>query len=311
MRFTKDERRKGYVLNPTSKHSHTFIYLHGFGESMEGKYKGYEDAFYFQNRTPFPGLRVICLEAPKLPITCFNGGKTAAWYDYLTNHEGEREDLVNMKTLKKTMKRVHTVVRQEAKKVGSQNVFLGGISQGAGTALHCAATLPEPLTIGGFFGMLGHVLTDTPVDGLAGESRTPICLGPMMFFNHESDDIMRLPWVGETYTRLAAAKVPRVSLFIKEGVHDYSDEEQVYIAEFLSAVLPPPPLPDLISELYGIDCIAAEPTQKALPVAKTKPKTGTKKDTAQKTILKRQTSTSSTKSLKRQTSTSSTKKGRR
>lgn len=148
--------------------------------------------------------------------------------------------------------------------------------------------------------MLGHVLKDTPVDGLAGVSRSPSCLGPLMFFNHESDDVMKLPWVGETYARLAGAQVPRVHLFIREGTHDYCDEEGAYIAEFLSAVMPPPPLPDLISELYGIECTVDEPKQGALLVAKTKPKTGVKKDTVQKAIT-RQTSTSA----------SSTRKGRR
>jgi predicted esterase len=241
-----------------------------------------------------------------LPITCFDGWSTAAWYDYLTNHNGKAEDLVDEKTMKKTVKRVHTLVRQEAKKVGNKNVFLGGISQGCGTALHCAASIPEPYAIGGFFGMLGHVLSDTCLDGLAGKSRSPICLGPMMFFNHESDKVMRLPWVGETFARLAADKVPRVRLFMKDGVHEYCDEENVYIAEFLSTVLPPPPLPDLMSELYGIECIAKEPRQKTLTVAKTKTTAG-KKATVQKTVLKRQTSTSSVKALKRQTSTSSVK----
>merc|ERR1719183_1126734 len=111
---------------------------------------------------------------------------------------------------------------------------------------------------------------------------------------------MKLPWVGETYARLAAAQVPRVKLHMKEGIHEYTDEESVYIAEFLSAVMPPPPLPDLISELYGIECTVDEPKQGALLVAKTKPKTGVKKDTVQKAIT-RQTSTSA----------SSTRKGRR
>jgi predicted esterase len=295
MSFTKDQRRGAYVLNPTGKHSHTFIYLHGFGESSFIKYRGYEDCFYFQNRTPYPGLRVIALEASKLPITCFDGWITPAWYDYLTNHNGNAEDALDAATLKKTMKRVHKLVREEAKKVGNENVFLGGISQGCGTALHCAATLPEPLGLGGIFGMIGHVLADTPVDGLAGKSRSPICRGPLMFFNHEQDKLMKLPWVGESFARLAAAEVPRVSLFMKEGTHD-TEEEPVYIAEFLSAVLPAPPLPDLLSELYGIDCIA--PKQKGLSVMKTKPKTGAKKDTVQKTI-------------NRSTSTSTTRKGRR
>jgi predicted esterase len=301
MSFTKDKRLGAYVLHPTSKHSHTFIYLHGFGEIARDKYVGYEDSFYFQNRVPFPGLKVIALEASTLAISCHPGYKGPAWYDYLTDRKGNAEDLLDEKTLKNTAKRVHKLIREESKKVGSENVLLGGMSQGCGTALHCAATLPEPLAIGGFLGLLGHVLSDTPVDALAGKSRSPVCLGPMMFFNHDRDNIMKLPWVGETFARLASSKVPRVSLFVREGTHICSDEDSVYIAEFLSAILPPPPLPDMLSELYEIDSIAEEPKQKTLVFAKTKPKTttSTKKDVVQKTIT-RQTSTSS-----------STRKGRR
>ena len=45
-------------------------------------------------------------------------------YDYLTNHNGNAEDALDAATLKKTMKRVHKLVREEAKKVGNENVFM-------------------------------------------------------------------------------------------------------------------------------------------------------------------------------------------
>ncbi|CAE7660388.1 unnamed protein product, partial [Symbiodinium sp. CCMP2456] len=89
----------------------------------------------FEELEPFPGLKVVLPTAPRRPITCYKGEMQHAWHDYITDHEGEREDELSAEDLQQTTERVHKMLDAEAALVGARNVYLGGASQGCGTAL--------------------------------------------------------------------------------------------------------------------------------------------------------------------------------
>ena len=131
---------QGWIWNPAGTHTHTFIYLHGFDYDAR-EYAKIPDCFFQGRHTPYPGLKVVCLEAPVVPITVYGGKQMRAWYDYLTDHEGSAEDDLGPESLAETAKRVHAVIRAEATALGgAKRVLVGGCSQGAGAALHCVAT---------------------------------------------------------------------------------------------------------------------------------------------------------------------------
>jgi phospholipase/carboxylesterase len=210
------------------------VYLHGFGFDV-AKYAAYPTSFFQGRHTPYPGLKVICLEAPNLPMTVYNGKKMRGWYDYLTDHEGRAEDALGPESLAATVRRVHQVISAEAAAIGdSRRVLLGGISMGAGTALHCVATF-EGGPVGGFCGNLGHVLDCTPVERLASA-----CAGPLVFNNSREDELMQWSWVSATLARLD--KVPNVSLNLETGTHEISyAKEGAYLTSFFARSCTPAP----------------------------------------------------------------------
>merc|ERR1719324_1551877 len=60
--------------------------------------------------TPYPGLKVVLPSAPSRPITAYDGEEYKSWYDYLTDHEGEKEDEFNAAHLAEVTKRVHALL---------------------------------------------------------------------------------------------------------------------------------------------------------------------------------------------------------
>merc|ERR1719171_2731454 len=237
---------KGWIWTPPGPHTHTFIYLHGFG--CEAADYGRTPHCFFQGRhTPYPGLKVICLEALNLPITVYGGQRMRAWYDYLTDNKGDAEDDLTAESLAATAKRVHALIRAEAEVLGdAKRVLLGGFSQGTGAALHCVATF-EGDQVGGFCGIIGHVLACTPVERLPSA-----CAGPLVFFNSRDDDVIQWSWASATFARLGNGKVPNVSLNLEPGTHMIGHLEAIYLSNFFARSCTPAPADVQLASLTRI-----------------------------------------------------------
>lgn len=204
-------------LEPAKLPQWTLIYLHGLGSSALGNYT--DRPYYFLDGTA--AIKVVIPTAPSRELTCFDGWWTPirtrtvstpqqksryrlqqflAWYDYLTNYDGAREDTIDLSSLQAMQRALHGLVRQEAKELGGRfdRVILGGKSQGCCTALDAALRFPRKL--GGFVGIVGHILRCTPTDLDGPQASTPL------HFFHESDDaVMRWSWVSAGEKRLRDA----------------------------------------------------------------------------------------------------------
>ncbi|CAE7907378.1 unnamed protein product [Symbiodinium sp. KB8] len=236
-----------------SGHTVSLVYLHGFTcdgysylaephyfyrpkpkqakkkKASKAKKQEGDDDEDFEELEPFPGLKVVLPTAPRRPITCYKGEMQHAWHDYITDHEGEREDELSAEDLQQTTERVHKMLDAEAALVGARNVYLGGASQGCGTALHIGLTYPGEL--GGIVGTMGHLLSCTPISREWLSKKIPVYT-----FNGLDDELMRWDvWVKATYERLAAAGA-EVKMVVDEGV-DHGEEEDKWIRRFLTDVL--------------------------------------------------------------------------
>merc|ERR1719281_237942 len=224
-----------WELRPTEEHTHTLIYLHGFENSGE-TYSSSGHYFAHPSFARFPGLRVLCPTAPNRRITAWNGRAKRAWYDYLTDHEGEAEDVPAPETLADAVARVHALIRRELQALGDgRRLFVGGNSQGVATALHAVATLPEDAVVGAFVGTAGHVLSCTPVEKLA--SRV---MNGLHFFQAGDDYCMRWSWVSKTFRRLIPVGVQVHMTRYPDIDHHIDEHEGVMIREFLTNYLPAP-----------------------------------------------------------------------
>jgi phospholipase/carboxylesterase len=222
-----------HILAPSpAPHTHTLIYLHGF--TCSGADYVATPHFF---RTHCAPLRVVLPDAAMLPITCYGGAVMRSWYDYLTDHEGAREDELDMATLHASCARLMAVVEQELELLGGDHsrLLLGGCSQGCATALFLLSEYMRE-RIGGFVGTVGHAFAPPAPRGREGWMDTP-----MFFYNSLHDDIMRWAWVEQTFERLQAAGAAHVRTATFEHIKhsETGEEEGKWITDFLRRVLPP------------------------------------------------------------------------
>lgn len=213
-------------LSPASPQRWTLIYLHGLGSSALGNYA--DRPHYFMDGSV--AVKVVIPTAPSRELSCYDGwwvpvrerkapapaAKAAvagrpsrprhrlclfrSWYDYLSNHDGRREDSISFQSLGEIQRALHSLIQREAAELGGRTdrIIVGGKSQGCCTALDATLTFPQPL--GGFIGIVGHLLGCTPVEPDGPQVNTPL-----HFFHEPEDHLMRWEWVQEGEQRLREA----------------------------------------------------------------------------------------------------------
>lgn len=183
----------------------SLIYLHSFSQ----KGTEYLDFPHYFNVCG-AGLRVVMPTAPLLEQQCFKdwyvwrGGhlgwrriKFNAWFDYVTDKGGVAENQICEDSLRAIREKLHKLIRHEVHRVGDpRRVIVGGQSQGCCAALDATLTFEQEL--GGFVGLVGHLLRSTPLDS----SKRNM---PLHLFHEENDKEMRWKWVQSTVQRLIDA----------------------------------------------------------------------------------------------------------
>lgn len=203
------------LMTPEAAPQWTVIYLHGMNETAKKCYANHPH-FFMDGRLP---LKVVCLTAPQRELGCYDewweevkqtkGAKKRkawrlmrhhAWFDYLTHGDGDTEEQLDEESLREVRGILHGIVRHEAALLGGRydRVILAGKSQGCCTALDAALQFPERL--GGFFGIVGHLLSCTPVQQGSAQATTPL-----HFYHEAEDDIHQWSWVGPAEQRLVSA----------------------------------------------------------------------------------------------------------
>ena len=155
-----------------------------------------------------------------------------SWYDFRNGECESADDEPILQTLESSRHEIQKIIKSEAGIVGIGNVFLGGVSQGCGTAFHSLSTLPLNLgKIGGIYGSIGHVMPCTDVSGIHKRIN-----GPFVFYSGTDDDVMNWSWVKHSFARLQ--DIPRVEIWREDGVKHEDDGH--FIGFFLLRVMPPP-----------------------------------------------------------------------
>jgi lysophospholipase-2 len=126
-----------FIVSPTKKHTGTIIFLHGLGENGEN-WK------LVLSKMVKPNIKVICLNAKKIPLTLNKGFPTAAWFDLSSLDENKMEDEVS---IMRAVDSLHDIIDEEiaASKVSSTKTMLAGFSQGGALAIYAALTYHKRL----------------------------------------------------------------------------------------------------------------------------------------------------------------------
>ncbi|POR38834.1 Acyl-protein thioesterase 1 [Tolypocladium paradoxum] len=147
------------VVNPSARHTHTMILLHGlashgaiFGRDLLRAGRA------SSGRTLdglFPGVRFVFPTAQRRPCQALEGAKVALWFDVASLRDpGLRQDL-QRRGLCISAREIAAILLWETKLVPAGNVVLGGMGQGCATALTVLLSLGYRL--GGVIGMSGFL----------------------------------------------------------------------------------------------------------------------------------------------------------
>lgn len=122
--------------NPTV----SVIWLHGLGADGSD----FETIVSELGLRASPGVRFIFPNAPHRPVTCNGGYVMRAWYDIISLAPDGREiDEAGLLESREIVRAI--IVREEARGIPSQRIFLAGFSQGGAVAYLAALTHPTPL----------------------------------------------------------------------------------------------------------------------------------------------------------------------
>ncbi|KAH7116788.1 Phospholipase/Carboxylesterase-domain-containing protein, partial [Dendryphion nanum] len=131
-----------FIIHPSlgSQHTHTVILLHGRGSTAE---EFATDLFALATTEPthglrdaFPSFRWVFPDAGERWCTSFKE-KRSAWFDtYSLSDLGLRQDL-QVEGLRSGIQWLKNIIESEVDRLGgnSENIVLGGFSQGSATAL--------------------------------------------------------------------------------------------------------------------------------------------------------------------------------
>ena len=121
-----------HLIPKTSKYTHTFIWLHGLGDSPQS----YLD-FFVSNEIVPKTTKIILLCAPYASVTCFNNFKANSWFDMYTGNPQTEKDY-NFEDVQKNSLRIFDIIEKESIALNNnyKNIYIGGFSQGAMLSLY-------------------------------------------------------------------------------------------------------------------------------------------------------------------------------
>lgn len=133
------------VMKATSKHTATMIFLHGLGDTGHG-WAGILRQF-------LPNyMKIVCPNAPSIPITCNGGFVMPGWYDIKNLddvNDTQKSDREDLEGVKKSSQLLETLVSMEVNELeehgGHSRLMIGGFSQGGAVALSTIFNLKQDL----------------------------------------------------------------------------------------------------------------------------------------------------------------------
>jgi len=124
------------ILQATSKHTASLIFLHGLGDTGHGWAQAMA-----QIRPSY--MKVICPTAASMPVTLNAGFQMPSWFDLKTldMYGPEDED-----GIKKAAANIQTMIQSEISAgIPANRIIVGGFSQGGALALYTGLTSTQPL----------------------------------------------------------------------------------------------------------------------------------------------------------------------
>ncbi|GJJ79109.1 phospholipase/carboxylesterase [Entomortierella parvispora] len=217
------------VLDATTKHTATVIFLHGFGDSGAGWAPVGEQFSRY-----LPHVKFVFPNAPPLAITAHGGTLTPAWFDLYTP-EIAYKMVFDEKRMLLSRQKVMDIINEEIEqnKIPADRIVIGGFSQGCVLGLLIGLTSEQKLA--GIIGLSGHIPLPEKIMDLATEAnrKTPI------FYGHGDSDLVVKYEHGKQSVQLLKDNKYNVQFQTYPHLdHSANDQELRDILAFLLEVIP-------------------------------------------------------------------------
>lgn len=210
----------------TSAHpQHTLIWLHGLGADGYD-FAGFVDALAGVTET---GLRFIFPHAPIQPVTLNDGATMPSWFDLYGRRPEDPQDELGIRRAREA---ISALIHQEQQRgIPSEQVVLGGFSQGGALALYTALSGPHRLAAAVGLSTYLPLAQRFPSELHGRNKNTPVFLG-----HGTEDPTLPYDFAQLSHTVLTQSGVP-AELHTYALEHTVSAEEIQDLHHFLRGVL--------------------------------------------------------------------------
>merc|ERR1712029_764091 len=125
------------VMKPRAKHTATLIFLHGLGGTGHGWAMGL-------NQFAPSYMKVVCPNAPQVPVTLNMGMVMPSWYDiyHLDDNPGRPRE--NLEEVQASVEYLEQIIKNETgPDIPKSRIMIGGFSQGGAVALSALFQNPD------------------------------------------------------------------------------------------------------------------------------------------------------------------------
>mmetsp|Transcript_62136 Transcript_62136/g.147220 ORF Transcript_62136/g.147220 Transcript_62136/m.147220 type:complete len:213 (+) Transcript_62136:38-676(+) len=200
------------------------IWIHGLGD-RGSSWRGLEDD------AELPGVKAKWMfpDAPTVPVTCNGGARSTSWFD-IEDIPVTQDAKDYPKDIEKSVTRIHAMVGDlEKEGYASNEIVIGGFSQGGAMALQAVLRYPKPLA--GVCCCSGWLMMRDSVGTWANGANkdTPI------FWGHGRSDnvvVFALQQIG--VAALSEANFTKVTAKDYATMHSTTDQEHRDIGAFLA-----------------------------------------------------------------------------
>lgn len=147
----------------------TVIWLHGLGASGHDFEPVVPELAFGKGRP----VRFIFPHAPDMPVTVNGGMVMPAWYDILAMDIDRKVDEPQLKASARAVARL--IEQERDRGVASENIIIGGFSQGGAVAYELALSYPERL--GGLFALSTYYATAATIELSEPNRGLPVFIG--------------------------------------------------------------------------------------------------------------------------------------
>lgn len=218
------------MIDPVKSANAVIIWLHGLGASGN-------DLVPIAQTLKFPSslaVRHVFPHAPIRPVTLNNNLPMRAWFDIPTNVLTQREDEHG---IKQSAQAIAQLIQAEQKRgFLSEQIVLGGFSQGGAMALHVGLTYPEPLAA------IIALSSFIPLAKQQCFAKTTSLAIPIFMATGTHDPLVQYPWALASKDLLVQYGFSRVSWHTYPMEHQICPQEISDLNRWLDVVLTEKPI---------------------------------------------------------------------